>query len=234
MRRQIILDTETTGLSHAAGHRVIEIGCLEMVDRSLTGEQFHVYLNPDRAVDAGAAKVHGIQDDFLKDKPRFPEIMDDLITFIDGAELIIHNAPFDTGFLDAELKRAKHKKNISAYCSVLDTLVMAKQKHPGQRNNLDALCKRYDVVNSHRKLHGALLDSELLALVYLAMTGGQTDLFAEEQETHKRSHAKKSETHPLLSSETPIYLATEEEVAAHEELIKKIAKKSGTTLWAEA
>jgi DNA polymerase-3 subunit epsilon len=233
--RQVVLDTETTGIGHAAGHRIIEIGCLELIDRQLTGEQFHVYLNPDRAIDEGAAKVHGIRNEFLHDKPRFHDIMEDFIRFVDGAELIIHNAPFDVGFLNAELKRASWGKTLESHCSILDTLVLAKKKHPGQRNNLDALCKRYDVINSHRKLHGALLDSELLGLVYLAMTGGQAMLFGENEENNNtglnQEHTKQAQ---VLSSTSPVLLATEQELTEHEAFIALLSKNSGVNHWSES
>lgn len=180
--RQILLDTETTGLSPADGHRVIEIGCVEMMDRRLTRNHFHQYLQPDREIDSGAVAVHGITNAFLVDKPRFASIAQEFLTFIKGAELIIHNAPFDVGFLNHEL--ARFDANIGKledYCTITDTLVMARRKHPGQRNSLDALCKRYHVDNSHRDLHGALLDAEILADVYLTMTGGQSSFsFTEE------------------------------------------------------
>lgn len=235
MLRQIVLDTETTGIGHAAGHRIIEIGCLELIDRQLTGEQFHVYLNPDRAIDEGAAKVHGIRNEFLQDKPRFHEIMEDFIRFVDGAELIIHNAPFDVGFLNAELKRASWKRTLESHCSVLDTLVLAKKKHPGQRNNLDALCKRYDVVNSHRKLHGALLDSELLGFVYLAMTGGQAMLFGENEESNNMGINQELTKHTqVLSSTSPVLLATEQELAEHEAFITLLSKNSGVNHWSKS
>jgi DNA polymerase-3 subunit epsilon len=230
-----VLDTETTGIGHAAGHRVIEIGCLELIDRQLTGEQFHVYLNPDRAIDEGAAKVHGIRNEFLHDKPRFHEIMEDFIRFVDGAELIIHNAPFDVGFLNAELKRASWGKTLESHCSILDTLVLAKKKHPGQRNNLDALCKRYDVMNSHRKLHGALLDSELLGFVYLAMTGGQAKLFCENEENNNTGLNQELTKHAqILSSTSPVLLATEQELTEHEAFIALLSKKSGVNHWSES
>ena len=235
MLRQVVLDTETTGLSHASGHRIIEIGCLELIDRQLTGEQFHVYLNPDRAIDEGAAKVHGIRDEFLQDKPRFNDILQDFISFVDGAELIIHNAPFDVGFLNAELKRASWTKPLESHCSILDTLVLAKKKHPGQRNNLDALCKRYDVGNSHRKLHGALLDSELLGLVYLAMTGGQVSLFGEnEEDTNIDIEQKINKKTPVLSSTSPVIFATEHELTEHDAFIKLLSKQSGVNHWSES
>ncbi|MCU7926147.1 MAG: DNA polymerase III subunit epsilon [Candidatus Thiodiazotropha sp. (ex Dulcina madagascariensis)] len=174
--RQIVLDTETTGLEPAQGHRIIEIGCVEMVDRRLTGNNFHQYLQPERDIDAAAIEVHGITNEFLADKPKFCDVAADFIDYVRGAELIIHNAPFDVGFLDHELGIMNSLGKVDALCAVTDTLVMAKKMHPGQRNSLDALCKRYDIDNSHRELHGALLDAEILADVYLAMTGGQAAL----------------------------------------------------------
>lgn len=175
--RQIVLDTETTGLEYREGHRIIEIGCVEIIDRRVTGNNFHQYLQPDRVIDAGAASVHGITNEFLHDKPRFADIAREFIDFIADAELIIHNAPFDLGFLDNELRLfGKGPGKIAELCRVIDTLEMARKLHPGQRNSLDALCRRYEIDNSHRQLHGALLDSEILADVYLAMTGGQVSL----------------------------------------------------------
>lgn len=172
--RQIVLDTETTGLEWSQGHRVIEIGCIELVDRRPSGRNFHRYLRPDRKVDAGALAVHGITNEFLAEQPRFPDVAEEFLGFIGDAELVIHNAPFDLGFLDAELARlGETAPRITGRCSVVDTLVLARQLHPGQRNSLDALCKRYGVDNSGRDLHGALLDARILADVYLAMTGGQ-------------------------------------------------------------
>lgn len=171
--RQIVLDTETTGLEPAQGHRIIEIGCVELIERRLTGNNFHAYLQPDRQIDAAAIEVHGITNEFLADKARFADIAADLLAYLGGAELVIHNAPFDVGFLDAELARLDGYGATLDHCAVLDTLVMARKKHPGQRNSLDALCGRYDVDNSRRDKHGALLDAEILADVYLAMTGGQ-------------------------------------------------------------
>ncbi len=177
--RQIVLDTETTGLDPASGHRIIEIGAVELLDRKLTGSHYHQYLQPDREIDEAALDVHGITAEFLIDKPRFSEIAQGFLDFVRGAELIIHNAPFDIGFLDAELSRLNPVPGrMSDYASVLDTLVMARDRHPGQKNNLDALCRRYYVDNTQRTLHGALLDAEILADVYLLMTGGQTALFS--------------------------------------------------------
>lgn len=172
--RQIVLDTETTGLDPRDGHRIIEIGCVEMVNRRLTGNDYHQYLQPDREIDAGAIEVHGITNEMLADKPRFVEVADDLLAYLQGAELIIHNAPFDVGFLNHEWQLLDNQaRPLGKLCKITDTLAMARQKHPGQKNTLDALCKRYDVDNSQRELHGALLDAQILADVYLAMTGGQ-------------------------------------------------------------
>jgi DNA polymerase-3 subunit epsilon len=221
--RQIALDTETTGIGHELGHRIIEIGCVELINRRLTGRTYHVYLNPQRLVDEGAFKVHGISDHFLKDKPEFKSIYAEFLQFIDCAELIIHNAAFDLGFLNAELQRCNHPENMEKFCSVIDTLLLARQKHPGQRNNLDALCKRYDIDNTHRQLHGALLDAQILAHLYLAMTGGQTDLFGE--------NALEDATSPILqkaatalSSTSPVYYANPEELQRHQEFMQKFEK----------
>ena len=175
--RQIVLDTETTGLEVSQGHRIIEIGCVELINRRVTGNHWHYYFNPGREVDAGAYEVHGISNEFLADKPRFVELAGEFYEYVKGAELIIHNAAFDVGFLDYELGQPELEfAPLEQSCRVLDTLLLARQKHPGQKNNLDALCKRYDIDNSQRSLHGALLDARILADVYLAMTGGQTSL----------------------------------------------------------
>ncbi len=177
-KRFVILDTETTGMPVSEGHRIIEIGCVEVLGRRLTGRHFHVYLQPDRESDEGAINVHGITDTFLVGKPRFGDVAEEFFEFIQGATLVIHNAAFDVGFINNEfaLLGQQHRADISQHCTILDTLLLARSRHPGQRNSLDALCKRYDIDNSGRELHGALLDSELLADVYLAMTGGQTSL----------------------------------------------------------
>jgi DNA polymerase-3 subunit epsilon len=186
--RQIVLDTETTGLDPLAGHRIIEIGCVELIDRRLTGNNFHRYLQPDRQIDAGASDVHGITNAFLADKPRFAEIAESFLDYVEGAELIIHNAAFDVGFLDREIAGwSADAPRVGDLCEVTDTLVMARRMHPGQRNSLDALCKRYGVDHRRRDLHGALLDAEILADVYLAMTGGQVALSLGE-ELATRSH----------------------------------------------
>jgi len=175
--RQIVLDTETTGLEPRLGHRIIEIGCIEVIDRKVTGKRYHQYINPEREIDEGAEEVHGISTAFLADKPLFADVVDDFLSFIRGAELVIHNAPFDVGFIDHELTLLNQQNNhVEKIATVLDSLVLARKMHPGQKNNLDALCKRYDIDNSQRDLHGALLDAEILAETYLAMTGGQTML----------------------------------------------------------
>lgn len=232
--RQIILDTETTGIGHEHGHKVIEIGCVELIDRKLTGNHYHVYLNPEREVDEGAYRVHGISTEFLKDKPLFRDVVSEFLQFVGGAELIIHNAPFDVGFLNAELKHIKWKKTLQEYCDILDTLVMARDKHPGQRNSLDALCKRYDIDNSNRQLHGALLDAEILALVYLAMTGGQSNLFSEVDTTHSQSIVNTHESVVVLQLSNPVVLkANQEELNEHQAFIDFLVKKSGVNHWEE-
>jgi len=223
--RQIVLDTETTGLDHSDGHRIIEIGCVEMVNRRLTGNDFHQYLQPDREIDAGAMEVHGISNESLLDKPRFEEVVNDLVDYLKDAELIIHNAPFDVGFLDMELKRCKSKDTIASLSTVIDSLVMARQKHPGQKNSLDALCKRYDVDNSQRDLHGALLDAQILADVYLAMTGGQGALMLDS--SVDASGMPSEEKIRRLASDRPalkVIMPTEEELALHETRLDAVDK----------
>jgi len=218
--RQIVLDTETTGIGHESGHRIIEIGCVEIIDRKLTGNHYHTYLNPQRLVDEGAFRVHGISDAFLKDKPFFNDVADDFITFINDSELIIHNAAFDVGFINAELSRIKWPNQLKTYCTVFDTLLMARKKHPGQRVSLDALCKRYAIDNSNRQLHGALLDAEILALVYLAMTGGQTNLFENELTPAEKNNSRNKTTQQALTSSSPVIYATPEEVFLHDEFVE--------------
>jgi DNA polymerase-3 subunit epsilon len=228
--RQIVLDTETTGLEPEQDHRIIEIGCVEMVDRRLTGNNFHVYLQPDRVIDAGAIEVHGITNEFLEDKPRFADIVEDFLAYITGAELVIHNAPFDVGFMDHELTRMRAgMPAITEICSVLDTLVMARRKHPGKRNNLDALCDRYAVDNSRRDKHGALLDAEILAEVYLAMTGGQTSLSLGGEVTSGARESVRRKVDATLS--LPVIEAGEEELAAHADYLQHIADSSDRCLW---
>jgi DNA polymerase-3 subunit epsilon len=231
--RQVVLDTETTGLEAAQGHRIIEIGCVEMLNRRATGRSFHEYLDPERDIDSGAAAVHGITREKLAGKPRFAEVAERLLEFVDGAELIIHNAPFDVAFLDSEFKRwagmlAAEPVTIRGRCKVLDTLALAREMHPGQRNGLDALCKRYSIDNSHRALHGALLDARILADVYLAMTGGQNALTFEEA-----ARPAVAEVSAVAAAKLPprvslrIVAATGEEHAAHEEFMKLVHKSSG-------
>lgn len=231
--RQIVLDTETTGIGPELGHRVIEIGCVELINRKLTGKHFHVYLNPQREVDEGAFRVHGISTEFLADKPLFKDVLPEFLQFIDEAELIIHNAPFDLGFLNSELKHAKWAKPMDAHCTVFDTLVMARKKHPGQRNSLDALCKRYDIDNSNRQKHGALLDAEILAFVYLAMTGGQKKLFLDEDVTGVNPKTSTNQTIERLTSQSPIYFASDDELGNHSDFIQFLVKKSGVNRWVD-
>jgi DNA polymerase-3 subunit epsilon len=236
--RQLILDTETTGLDHGAGHRIIEIGCIELLNRKLTGNRFHVYLNPEREVDAGAVEVHGLSNSFLADKPRFADIAQDFLAFIEGAELVIHNAPFDVGFLNHELRLlGSEGRTIADYCAVLDTLLLARKKQPGQRNSLDALCKRYGIDNQHRSLHGALLDAEILAEVYLAMTGGQTSLLLEIEDTaHDKAEGMPSPASSLpLTASRPrlkVVHCNDQELRAHDRRLAEIDKVSGgKCLW---
>jgi len=230
--RQIVLDTETTGLSTAQGHRIIEIGCLELVNRRLTGREFHCFLNPDRDIDAGAERIHGISRDDLETEPRFPEIVDDFLEFLGGAELIIHNAEFDVGFIEHELTLMKHAQpKISEHATVLDTLTLAREIHPGQRNSLDALCKRYEVDASRRDVHGALIDSELLAHVYLAMTGGQTALSLDVGDAAASDGEVASAVTRAVSSYKLVVLrADEDELAAHEVMLDKLRAKA-TCVW---
>lgn len=230
--RQVVLDTETTGLDPEQGHRVIEIGCVEIQNRRLTGRHFHYYLNPDRDIDEAAIEVHGLTREFLSDKPRFTQIEAEFIEFVRDAELVIHNAPFDIGFLNAELKRNNSSiEDMESVCSVLDSLLLAREKHPGQRNNLDALCKRYGVDNTQRDLHGALLDAEILADVYLVMTSGQSSLsLREESDEHNNAVLVRE-----LDPDRPplrIIRASEEELKAHRERLREIADSSAQgCLW---
>jgi DNA polymerase-3 subunit epsilon len=226
--RQIVLDTETTGLDPAQGHKIIELGCVELIDRKLTGRHLHLYINPEREVEAGALEVHGITNEFLSDKPVFSAIVDKFIEFVAGAELIIHNAPFDISFLDHELAALKKDhQRMHQYCGVLDTLAMARKKHPGQKNNLDALCKRYEVDNSQRELHGALKDAEILADVYLLMTGGQSSLVlgyeSQDQATTAGIVEKISADRPPLR----VISAAADELEAHAKRLQQIQKSSG-------
>lgn len=228
--RQVVLDTETTGLEPAEGHRIIEIGCVEVVDRRVTRNNFHVYLNPDRVIDDGAVAVHGITNEMLKDKPRFAEVADQFIDFIRGAQLVIHNAAFDVGFINSELARlGEGYGRVVDLCTVLDTLAMARELHPGQKNNLDALCRRYGIDNSHRDLHGALLDAEILADVYLAMTGGQTTLSLGGHGPTPGTQATVQSIRRLPAGRPalPVIRADAGELAAHQASLERVAKASG-------
>lgn len=237
--RQIVLDTETTGMNqdgknHYEGHKVIEIGAVELVNRRLTGNHFHVYINPQRLVDEEAFAVHGISDEFLKDKPIFKDMAQDFIQFIDGAELIIHNATFDVSFLDYEFRLAEIDFITSNHCLVTDTLAMARRLFPGKRNNLDVLCERYQIDNSHRTLHGALLDAEILAEVYLAMTGGQTLLsFSRDDSLYIDSASDKPVFAKIErdSCNLKVIKATENELVEHNHTLDTIDKKSGGAIW---
>jgi DNA polymerase-3 subunit epsilon len=229
-KRQIVLDTETTGLEPEQGHRIIEIGCVELIERRLSGNNFHVYLNPDREIDAAAVEVHGITNEMLADKPRFADIAADLLDYLDGAELVIHNAPFDVGFLDAEFARLRDPVRTAERCDVLDSLVMARKKHPGQRNTLDALCGRYDVDNSRRDKHGALLDAEILADVYLAMTGGQRVLSLDSAGGNSDNRGSgRAEIRRIDRTGLSLLVQRpdEDELAAHEQRLEALDKACG-------
>ena len=232
--RQIVLDTETTGLEPEEGHRIIEIGCVELIDRTFTRNNFHQYLQPDREIDQAAVDVHGITNELLRDKPKFADVAEELITFVRGAELIIHNAAFDVGFLDHELRMWKTgAPRVADLCDITDSLALARKLHPGQRNSLDALCRRYGVDNSQRDLHGALLDAEILADVYLAMTGGQASLalgtWGELEPGSERHEVRRLRgERPAL----PVVRARQEEVAAHRQRLAAIDEASnGQCLW---
>lgn len=226
--RQIVLDTETTGLEPKDGHKIIEIGCVEIINRRGTGNNFHEYINPERDIDDGAYDVHGISNEFLKDKPLFKDIAQNFIDYVRGSELIIHNAPFDVGFINHELKKlGKNWGRLEDYCTITDTLKSAREKHPGQKNSLDALCKRYEVDNSQRDLHGALLDAQILLDVYLAMTGGQETLGLDDtlmqEDTAQSATGKRNKPRPPIKKIQP----TEEETAAHEKRLEQIREASG-------
>jgi DNA polymerase III subunit epsilon len=229
--RQIVLDTETTGLEPSQGHRIIEIGCVELINRRPTRNHFHHYLQPDREIDEGAIEVHGITNEFLRDKPRFGEIVEEFLDFVRGAELVIHNAAFDVGFLNHELALLNPARDpVDRICGVVDTLLLARSMHPGQRNSLDALCKRYGIDNSQRELHGALLDARILADVYLAMTGGQTALFAEADTGESADGVHGRRPPRRVPSERPalkILRASEAEQAEHERWLERLDKAAG-------
>lgn len=223
--RQIILDTETTGLEPRQGHRIIEVGCVELINRRLTGNNFHQYLNPQRAIDEGAEAVHGLSNEFLADKPLYEDIADEFYEYLKGAEVIIHNAPFDVGFINNEYRLMGFEKpDMRLWCEVTDTLIMARKMFPGQRNSLDALCKRYEINNSHRQLHGALLDSEILADVYLMMTGGQNSLFVEESSADIMLKPKIFDKNRAALT---VIKADADELVQHQQRLEEIKKSSG-------
>ena len=230
MLKQIILDTETTGLDPKSGHRVIEIGCIELINRKFTGEQFHVYLNPDRDSEEGALKVHGLTTEFLSDKPRFTEIYDDFIKFIDKSELLIHNAEFDVKFLDHEIKLLSKKLPSISNCvsKITDTLQIAREKHPGQRNSLDALVKRYEIGGYDRELHGALLDSQILGDVYLSMTGGQSALNFSDTNDVNSSITDRGNNKEHLDLNLRVIELSDEEKNAHKEYLLRMKDETGT------
>lgn len=231
--RQILLDTETTGLEPSDGHRLIEVGCVEVIKRRITSNTFHRYLNPGRSVDEGAESVHGLSNSFLADKERFADIAAEFIAYIRDAEVIIHNAPFDVGFIDHELRLlGKRWGRLEDYCTVTDSLTMARRMHPGQRCSLDALCKRYNVDSSRRELHGALLDAELLAGVYLAMTGGQASLALGSNSETDIAASEQVRALPIDRTRLPVPPLSEGELAAHEHLLRRIEQScGGQALW---
>ncbi|MDP0563293.1 MAG: DNA polymerase III subunit epsilon [Candidatus Endonucleobacter sp. (ex Gigantidas childressi)] len=233
--KQIVLDTETTGISPKDGHRIVEIGCVEVIDRKITGNHYHVYINPECVMGEEVMKIHGITNEFLQDKPLFSDIADEFFEFIKGFELIIHNAPFDLGFINHEFKLLSGKnEKIEDYCSITDTLVMARSKNPGQKNNLDALCKRYQINNASRTFHGALLDSQILAEVYLAMTGGQR-LLSLGGEDEKEFGDNSSMIRRLSPDRRPckIIKPAQDELERHQKKLATINGKAGTCLWPE-
>ena len=226
--RQVVLDTETTGLEVREGHRLIEIGCVELIDRKPTGRQLHHYINPGRTIDEGAEAVHGITLEFLADKPDFASVKEDIVEFLKDAELIIHNAAFDVGFLDAEFKRARERRRTQDFCTITDSLALARAKYPGQKNSLDALCKRLGIDNSARTLHGALLDAEILAEVYLALTGGQASLGLDAPEERAAIEDRESEMRKVQRpASLRVTEPNEAELSAHEQMLKKLASESG-------
>jgi len=229
-KRQIILDTETTGINPQEGHRIIEIGCVEMFNRRLTGNNFHVYLNPDRFIEQEAINIHGITNEFVADKQRFREIARQFFDYVQGAELVIHNAAFDVGFINHEFKLlAEPLPPVDSVCAIFDTLKLARDLHPGQKNNLDALCRRYDIVNSHRTFHGALLDAEILADVYLAMTGGQVSLNLASNSGNEQNNQQQIGL--VRRGALKVVSATADELAAHEKRLDLVQKKGGSCLW---
>ncbi|RUO77917.1 DNA polymerase III subunit epsilon [Idiomarina seosinensis] len=234
--RQVVLDTETTGINPAEGHRIIEIGCVELIDRKLTGNHYHVYINPQRVVEDEAIAVHGITNDFLADKPVYAQIVDQFIDFIRDSQLVIHNAPFDVGHMDAEFERLRAGYGATEdYCTVLDSLKLAREMRPGQRNSLDALCKAYGVDNSARDLHGALLDAEILADVYLTMTGGQTDLNLYNQQQRGQQAGPGQIQHQPIKNRPALKVlaASADELEQHQQRLELVKSEGGKCLWLE-
>ncbi len=234
--RQIVLDTETTGLEPSQGHRIIEIGCVELIKRRKTNSHFQRYLNPDREIDEAAQEVHGITTEFLQDKPKFLEVVDEFLEYVKGAELVIHNAAFDIGFLNSELKLAgqisgRNLGKMTDYCTVLDSLKIARKKHPGQKNNLNALCRRYGIDNSNRELHGALLDSEILADVYVALTGGQAKLALSSEQQVSESGVTTIRRFTLPSGALKVIHANQAELKQHQQRLDDIDKSSQGSIW---
>lgn len=232
-KRQIVLDTETTGLEYRQGHRIIEVGCVEVINRKLTGNNFHVYLNPERQIDQGAIEVHGITNEFLQDKPLFGDIYETLLKYLQGAELVIHNAAFDVGFLDSELEKiAVETPSIHDICDVHDTLIQARKMFPGQRNDLDSLCRRYEIDNSHRELHGALLDAEILADVYLLMTGGQTALLLDAVSSNDKQTGQPSDRINFAELSLPLVKPSNDEIENHVQWLSRLDEKvEGECVW---
>jgi DNA polymerase-3 subunit epsilon len=231
-KRQIILDTETTGINPQEGHRIVEIGCVEMFNRRLTGQNYHVYINPDRFMDQEVINIHGITNEFVADKPRFREIAREFFDYIQGAELVIHNAAFDIGFINHEFALLNPPlPPVESICTVLDTLKLARDLHPGQKNNLDALCRRYDVNNSHRTFHGALLDAEILADVYLAMTGGQVSLNLASHQDNAEQQQQQQQQGLIRRGALRVIAASTDELTAHEKRLDLVQKKGGSCLW---
>jgi len=234
-QRQIVLDTETTGLEHRQGHRIIEIGCVEVINRKLTGNNYHIYLNPEREIDQGAIEVHGITNEYLQDKPLFGDIYPTLLEYLKGAELVIHNASFDVGFLDAELEKLDvSTPGISDICGVHDTLLQARKMFPGQRNDLDSLCRRYEIDNSHRELHGALLDAEILADVYLLMTGGQTVLTLEANTSNENQTLNHADVVNFAELSLPLVKPSQQELESHIKWLARLDEKvGGECVWSK-
>ena len=234
-QRQIVLDTETTGLEHRQGHRIIEIGCVELINRKLTGNNFHEYLNPEREIDRGAMEVHGISNEFLQDKPLFADVSEQLLVYLAGAELVIHNAVFDVGFLNAEINRLDQQSSqIEEICSIHDTLLQARKMFPGQRNDLDSLCKRYEINNSHRELHGALLDAEILADVYLLLTGGQTALCLDASAAQNGDDKIGAAKLDFSTLSLPVIQPNSEEAQNHVEWVARLDEKiDGQSVWSQ-